>query len=120
MAEPNLTEIEWAIHNLKHEESSKEGYILLAALSICRGLFLENTSSIPAIPAYIEAPVPVIEKRLEQYGDSEFLQAVTGKDKVMVLEIIDELMDTLHAVNAKVYHSVISKLQNLDNNEPPP
>lgn len=46
-------------------------------------------------------------------GDSEFLQAIDGKDSAAVWSVMDELMDTLRVVNGKVYDSVLRKIRNL-------
>lgn len=51
---------------------------------------------------------------LEFYGDSEFLQAVTGKDPAAVWEIMDDLMDTLRATAPRVYDSIIRKIKEIE------
>lgn len=45
--------------------------------------------------------------------DSEFLQAVDGKDSVMVFGIIDDLMDTLQATAPRAYYSVIQMIKEI-------
>lgn len=45
--------------------------------------------------------------------DSEFLQAVDGKNSVAVFAVIDDLMDTLKSVNPKVYATIMNKILNL-------
>lgn len=50
---------------------------------------------------------------LDISGDSEFLQAVDGKDSAAAWAIIDELMSTLAVVNNRVYASVLTKMQAL-------
>lgn len=47
---------------------------------------------------------------LETSGDSEFLQAVDGKDSVAVWNIMDDLMDTLQTVAPRVYTSIIERI----------
>lgn len=63
----------------------------------------------PQITAYSEAGTPVGET-LGEYGDSDFLRAVAGKDPAKAWAVMDELMDTLLTVNSKVYNSVMAKL----------
>lgn len=109
MSAPNLKEIEWAISKLESQESSEGRYTLLAALYTCRNYMLGNTQTEPRIAAYSEAPTPPAE-RLEQYGDSEFLQAAAGKRPADVLAVMDELMETLRMVNARAYESVMRKI----------
>lgn len=50
---------------------------------------------------------------LDISGDSEFLQAVDGKNSVAVFAVIDDLMDTLKSVNPKVYATILNKILNL-------
>lgn len=50
---------------------------------------------------------------LDISGDSEFLQAVDGKDSAAAWAIIDELMSTLAVVNNRVYATVLAKMQAL-------
>lgn len=62
---------------------------------------------------YSRAPAPVEADTLRGYGDSGFLQAVSGKNAPSAWAIMDELMDDLRAVNPKVYESVMRKLREL-------
>lgn len=50
---------------------------------------------------------------LETGGDSEFLQAVDGKDSVAVWAIMDDLMDTLHATAPRVYDRILRRVRDL-------
>lgn len=111
MSKPNLKEIEWAISELEGKESSENGYALLAALYTCRNELLGLSAPQPQIAAYSEAPAPV--ERLSRYGDSEFLTAVEGKDPGAAWGVMDELMDTLRAVNGRVYDSVMRQLERI-------
>ncbi len=43
-------------------------------------------------------------------GETDFLQAVSGKDSVQVFAIVDELMTTLQATNARLYNAVMRKV----------
>lgn len=52
-------------------------------------------------------------KPIGQYGDSEFLLAISDKEPEEVWRIIDTLMDTLRVVNERVYNSVMMKINNL-------
>ena len=108
MSKPNIKEIEWAISELESEETSKAGYILLAALYTCRNEMLGLQTQQPQAATYSEsAPV---ETALDLYGDSDFLQAVAGKDQAAAWAVMDELMDTLRVVNSRAYDSVMRKL----------
>lgn len=109
MAAPNLKEIEWAISELEGEETSKSGYILLAALYTCRNEMLGLSTPQPQIAAYSEAVAPA-EERLGRYGDSDFFKVVEGLDPAAAWAVMNELMDTLRIVNPRVYDSVMRKL----------
>lgn len=50
-------------------------------------------------------PVP-----LDVSGDSEFLQAINGKDSRAVWLIVDDLMDTLRVTAPRVYNGVLKKV----------
>lgn len=45
-----------------------------------------------------------------EYGNSEFLQAIAGKDATAVWRIVDRLMSDLRTANRRVYDSVMRKI----------
>lgn len=112
MSAPNLKEIEWAISELEGEETSKAGYILLAALYTCRNEMLGTSVPQPQIVAYSKAAAPV-DERLGRYGDSDFLRAVDGKDPRAAWAVMNEHMEALHVVNLRAYEGVMQKLREL-------
>lgn len=50
-------------------------------------------------------PVP-----LEVAGESEFLQAIDGRDSVKVWAIMDELMDSIRVINQRTYDAVMRRI----------
>lgn len=50
---------------------------------------------------------------LDVTGESEFLQAIDGKDSTAAWEIMDDLMDTIRATAPKVYDSVMAKIKEI-------
>ena len=46
-------------------------------------------------------------------GESEFLQAVNGKDSTSVWAIMDDLMDTVRATAPRAYEHVMRKVKEL-------
>lgn len=64
---------------------------------------------------YSGAPAPVTAEPaiVGEYGDSEFLLAVAGKNPAKAWAVVDELMDTLSLVNRKVYDSVLRKIKSM-------
>ncbi len=112
MTKPNLKEIEWAISDLEEQETSENRYILLAALHICRDHMLGHSQPGPAIAAYSEMAAAA-KSSLSQYGDSDFLQAVSRKSPEDAWAVMDELMETLRVINIRAYEGVIRKLDRL-------
>lgn len=50
---------------------------------------------------------------LETGGDSEFLQAINGKNSIAVWEIMDDLMDTIKVTAPRVYSSIMRRVSSL-------
>lgn len=48
---------------------------------------------------------------ISDYGDTEFLSAISGKNAESVWLLMDELMTTLMVVNPRLYDSVLRKIQ---------
>lgn len=61
-------------------------------------------------PSYSYASGPVIYDVVNYHGDSEFLQAVDGKDQSFVWPILDELMEVVQVINPNLYRGVLNKL----------
>lgn len=53
-------------------------------------------------------------KPLDISGDSEFLQAVDGKDSVAVWRIMDDLMDTVRVTAPRAYASVLRRVREIE------
>lgn len=115
-------EIRKEIARLEYEESSYPNYAKLADLYVIRDKMQEDEqgSRSSRMHAYSGAHAPAVQAEVPQaaatqmvgsYGDSDFLRAIAEKDPSKVWPIVDELMDTLAIVNAKVYHSVMQKVQ---------
>lgn len=113
MAAPNLKEIEWAIEELKQEESSKGNYILMAALRSCREEFMGTRDEQPQISAYSQAAACHVSAPFELYGDSEFLRAVEGKDPAEAWAVMDRLMERLNLQYPRAYNRVMREMQEL-------
>ena len=47
------------------------------------------------------------------YGDSDFLRAVSGRDLTAVFEILDDLMETLRVVNTRAYDGVMRRIKSI-------
>lgn len=44
------------------------------------------------------------------HGRSEFMQACSGKKVCDIMEVIDEMMSVIQAVQPRLYHAVLEKL----------
>ena len=106
----DAAEIRKEIARLEYEESSYPNYAKLADLYVIRDKMQEEERGDGGryVGSYSGAPAPVTE-----YGDSEFLVAVAGKDPAKAWAVVDELMDTLSLVNRKVYDSMLRKIKSM-------
>lgn len=109
----DLREVEGEIAELERSEINLKGVCALAALYTIRGELTGHNGEQQQAPQAYYSPPEEPYQELEEYGDSEFLRAVAGKDAPTVWSIMDDLMDTLKVVNIKVYNSVISKIKKL-------
>lgn len=103
------------ISRLETEESSWNNYEKLAALYIIQNQQKKKPESTAAPVMYSAAAAPSVmaSADVEEYGDTDFLRAVAGKDPAKAWIVVDELMDTLRIVNERVYNSVMRKIQAL-------
>lgn len=101
---------------------------LKAAIAECQGQRNPNSNTCIKLAAYYtiydhmygkgEAiDVPPMPATAYSYkagytSDSEFMQAVENTDMDSTLRILDELMETLKAVQPRLYQAVIRKLNN--------
>lgn len=109
-------EIRKEIARLEYEESSYPNYAKLANLYVIRDKMQGAENARDKFAGYYSgAPAPATAEpaTVGEYGDSEFLLAVAGKDPEKAWAIIDELMDTLALVNRKVYDSVMRKIKGI-------
>lgn len=105
-------ELKLWIARLETEESSWPNYQKLAALYIIQN---QNAPKEPEMPMmYSSAPAPVkayASETVGDYGDSDFLKAVSDMSPAKAWDVMDELMDSLKIVNERVYNGVMRKLQ---------
>ena len=52
-------------------------------------------------------------KPIDVSGESDFMQAIDGKDSAAVWAIMDDLMDTIRATAPKAYETVLRKIKEL-------
>ena len=113
----DAAEIRKEIARLEYEESDYKNYAKLADLYVIRKQMQEEERGDGGryVGYYSGASAPVTAEpaTVGEYGDSEFLLAVAGKDPAKVWAVVDELMDTLAMVNSKVYNSVMRKIKGI-------
>lgn len=107
-------EIDIEIARLEYGESSYPAYAKLANLYTIRDRMDRQERETPHEASYSAAPaiaesIPTVG----DYGDSDFLRAVYGVDQGAAWAIMDDLMDTLHVANPRVYVSVMGKIRKL-------
>lgn len=110
----DIREIEYWISRYENEADKLDQCVTLSALYSIRDKMIGKDPASQQTAAYAEAAAPA-ERRdaLGEYGGSDFLQAVSGKDPASAWSVMDELMDTLQVVNPRAYESVIRKLRKL-------
>ena len=108
-------EIRAAIARLEFEESSYSNYAKLANLYTIRDKMQEEERGVRYVNEYSGAPAPVTvqSETIGDYGDSDFLRTIAGKDPARVWPIIDDLMDTLALANRRVYDSVMRRTRSV-------
>lgn len=113
----DAAEIRKEIARLEYEESDYKNYAKLADLYVIRKQMqeAERGDGCKYVGYYSGAPAPVTAEPaiVGEYGDSEFLLAVAGKNPAKAWAVVDELMDTLSLVNRKVYDSVLRKIKSM-------
>lgn len=106
-------EIDIEIARLEYGESSYPAYAKLANLYTIRDR-MDRQERTPYEAAYSAAPATAEESSVVgDYGDSDFLRTVYGKDQADAWAVMDDLMDTLHTVNPRVYEGVMRKIRAL-------
>lgn len=110
-------EIRAAIAKLEFDESSYSNYAKLASLYVIRDKMQEEERGDGGryVGYYSGVPAPMSAEpaTVGEYGDSEFLLAVAGKDPAKAWAVVDELMDTLSLVNRRVYDSMLRKIKSM-------
>lgn len=81
---------------------------LAAFLTIKRELFGEE-KQVEQFPAYSYAPAP-IRNTIEIDSGSEFARVIDGRDQQEIMPVLDELMDTIHIIQPRLYDAVMNKL----------
>ena len=107
-------EIDIEIARLEYLESSYPNYAKLADLYAIRDHMQKKNRQIPDYDmSYSTSPSKV--QTLGEYGDSEFLRIVSGKDAEEMWHIMDDLMDTHQIANPRLYNGILRKIRAASN-----
>lgn len=63
--------------------------------------------------SYTAAPESPVEEKVDYYSETEFGQAMQGKDTLSVLEVMDELVTLLEGIQPQIYKGVMRKLNQI-------
>ena len=107
-------EIDIEIARLEYGESSYPAYAKLANLYTIRDRMDRQERPATYETSYSAAQATVeASPAVGDYGGSDFLRTVYGKEPADAWAIMDDLMDTLHTVNPRVYEGVMRKIRAL-------
>lgn len=63
--------------------------------------------------SYAAAPESTVEEKVDYYSNTDFGQAIQGKDLTEVLKVVDELITILQAVQPQIYNGFMRKLNEI-------
>ncbi len=95
-------------------EPTPEKMIRLGAYyTVMEHLFGEDTPE--KITSYSMAPAPQEPKPgpIDTSGNSDFLWSVRGKNTASIMNIMDELMDTMKVIQPRIYDSVMRRVSEI-------
>ncbi len=104
-------ELQEGIHLCQIGEPTPEKMIRLGAYyTVMDHLFGEDKP----MQAYSTAPAPQEQAgTIDISGSSDFLWAVRGKDTAEIMDIMDELMETMKLIQPRIYDSVMRRVSEI-------
>ena len=86
---------------------------LAAFYTIRRELFGEDkeVDRLPPGPSYSYAMQTESEPMIENDSDSAFAQAINGRPQREIWPLMDEMMETIHAIHPRLYSAVMDRLR---------
>ena len=105
-------ELDERIAEIKNKRDQTVGEIRdLAAFIIAR----DDLGKEEAVGSYGDAApatAAIVETVIGDYGDSEFLQLIAGKDSDHVWAVLSEAMETLKVMQPRFYAGILRRIQN--------
>ena len=83
---------------------------LAAFYTIRRELFGEEKNA-DSPPGYSYAPPPETDPLIRIDSDSDFARLIDGRTQREVWPLMDEMMDTIHAIHPRLYKAVMDRLR---------
>ena len=85
---------------------------LAAFYTIRREMFGEekNDGHLPGY-SYLPDPQSTAELLIRNDSDSDFARAIDGRRQEEVWPLLDEMMDTIHAIHPRLYAAVMDRLR---------
>lgn len=80
---------------------------LAAFLTIRRELYGEEKEDV-RIPTYAYQPDPGL---IDNPGESAFARAIDGRRQEEIWPLMDEMLDTIHAIHPRLYTAVMDRLR---------
>ena len=86
---------------------------LAAFYTIRREMFGEEKEAGPPSGSYSFLPGPqsTAESLIRNDSDSEFAMAIDGRKQEEIWPLMDEMMDTIHAIHPRLYNAVMDRLR---------
>ena len=94
----------------KRNPDAKTCIMLAAFLTIRRELFGEEKEAGP-LPGYSYAMQTDPEPTIMNNSGSEFARLINGRPQKEVWPLMDEMLDTIHAVHPRLYNAVLARLR---------
>ena len=85
---------------------------LAAFYTIKKELFGEDKQA-GQLPGYSFSPAPAstADPMIQNDSDSEFARAIDGRPQKEIWPLMDEMMDTIHAIHPRLYNAVMDRLR---------
>lgn len=84
---------------------------LASFLTIQKEMYGQKGESRSPNYSFASAPTEQIETIIDYESDTEFAQAIRGKDAWMMWEIVDEAMSAIQVLNPQLYKSIMRKIE---------
>ena len=85
--------------------------IKLAAFYTIRRELFGGEKEAAQLPGYSFLPDSTVDTLIHNNSDSEFARAIDGREQDEIWPLMDEMMDTIHAIHPRLYNAVMDRLR---------